>query len=88
LARPPHHRLRRCGDLVAQIVDDGLHGGGVGLEILAAGIEFAFDLRHCFSFMRVVSDASSDLFCKTSAGPPSAGSRTKLLISCRRWPGH
>ena len=38
-----------------QAVVDDLHGGGVGLEVLAAGIELAFDLRHCFSFVRVVS---------------------------------
>ena len=36
---------------VAQIVDDGLHGRGIGLEIFTARIEFAFDLRHCGSFL-------------------------------------
>ena len=35
-------------DLGEQVVDDGLHGGRVGLEIVAAGIELAVDVRHSY----------------------------------------
>jgi hypothetical protein len=33
--------------LVPQVVDDQLHGRGVGLEVVAARVEFALDVGHC-----------------------------------------
>jgi hypothetical protein len=40
-------------ELLVQVVDQRAHGGGVGLEVRGAGVEFGFELAHAvFSFVR------------------------------------
>src|SRR5450830_1391533 len=60
----------------AQVVDQGLHGGRIGLEIFAARIELAFDVRHSVPFMaflEILRPHRTSAVRRPAPGPARAG---------------